>query len=237
MDKQEKLNIVYEDNHLLVVIKPQNVPSQADSSKDKDLLTMCKEYLKEKYNKPGEAYCGLVHRLDRPTGGLMVFAKTSKCASRLAEEMKTNDFSKEYLTVVVGKPKYDNDRLVNYLKKDELNNVVKVVPILEFGAKRAELVYKTLDKTEGETVLSLLNVKLFTGRSHQIRVQLSTIGCPVFGDVKYKGDIVKGYNLALWAYKLVFVHPVTKQIMNFISYPPEDETPWKYFDFNKIKIK
>lgn len=237
MDKQEKLNVVYEDNHLLVVIKPQNVPSQADSSYDKDLLTMCKEYLKEKYNKEGEAFCGLVHRLDRRTGGLMVFAKTSKCASRLSEQMRNNEFNKEYLTVVVGKPKFDNDRLVNYLKKDEQNNVVKVVPMLEYGAKKAELMYKTLDSKTNGTQLSLLNVKLFTGRSHQIRVQLSTIGCPVFGDVKYKGDIAKGYNLSLWAYKLVFMHPITKQAMNFISYPPEDEIPWKFFDLNKINYK
>lgn len=233
MDKLSKENILYEDNHLLVVLKPQNVPSQEDSSKDKDMLTLCKEYIKEAYSKPGEAYVGLVHRLDRPTGGIMVFAKTSKCASRLAEQMKTDDFNKQYLAVVVGKPKYDNDHLVHYLKKDELNNIVRVVPMLENGAKRAELDYKVLDYNEK---LSLLSVKLYTGRSHQIRVQLSTNGNAIFGDVKYKGDIVKGYNLALWAYKLSFVHPVTKRIMNFISYPPEDEIPWNYFNFSKLGI-
>ena len=232
MDKLTEENIVYEDNHLLVVIKPQNVPSQEDSSKDKDMLTLCKEYIKEKYNKPGEAYVGLVHRLDRPTGGLMVFAKTSKCASRLAEQMQSGDFNKEYLTVCVGKPKYDSDRLVHYLKKDEINNVVRVVPMLESGAKRAELDYRVLDFNDK---LSLLGIKLYTGRSHQIRVQLSTIGNPVFGDVKYKGDIAKGYNLALWSYKLVFVHPVSKKVMNFISYPPEEDMPWSYFNFSKIK--
>ena len=232
MDKLLDEHIAYEDNHLLVVIKPQNVPSQEDSSKDKDMLTLCKEYIKEKYNKPGEAYVGLVHRLDRPTGGLMVFAKTSKCASRLAEQMKNGEFNKEYLAVCVGKPKYDSDKLVNYLKKDEIDNVVRVVPMLEYGAKRAELDYKVLDFNQK---VSLLSIKLYTGRSHQIRVQLSNIGHAIFGDVKYKGDIAKGYNLALWAYKLVFIHPVTKQVMNFISYPPEDDIPWNYFNFSKIK--
>ena len=229
MDKQ--LNVVYEDNHLLVVLKPQNIPSQPDSSNDKDMLTLCKDYIKEKYQKQGEAFVGLVHRLDRVTGGLMVFAKTSKCASRLTEQMKNGEFSKKYLTVVVGKPKYDSDRLVNYLKKDELNNVVRVVPMLESGAKKAELKYKVLDYNDK---LSLLEVELFTGRSHQIRVQLSTIHNPVFGDVKYGGNIVKGYNLALWAYKLSFLHPVTKKVMNFISYPPEEDTPWKFFKLDAL---
>ncbi len=229
MDKHE-LNVVYEDNHLLVVVKPQNVLSQQDSTNDEDMLSMCKEYIKNKSNKAGEAFVGLVHRLDRPTGGLMVFAKTSKAASRLSEQIKNGEFSKEYLTVVVGRPREVSAKLTHYLKKDEINNVVRVVPMLESGAKKCELIYKTLDYNDK---LSLLNVKLLTGRSHQIRVQMSTIGNPVFGDVKYKGDIVKGYNLALWAYKLVFIHPTTKQVLNFVCYPPEDEIPWNYFNLNK----
>ncbi len=224
--EKEELKVVYEDNHILVVIKPQNIPSQGDNSKDLDMLTMCKEYIKEKYNKTGNVYVGLVHRLDRPTGGLMIFAKTSKAASRLAESMKAGEFTKKYLAVVVGKPKYAEDRLVNYLKKDTKDNVVRVVPQFEEGAKYAELSYKTLDNN---SKLSLLEVQLATGRNHQIRVQLSTIGNPVFGDVKYGGDIVKGYNLALWAYKLSFEHPISKQVMNFICYPPVEDTPWKYF--------
>lgn len=224
--EKEELKVVYEDNHILVVIKPQNVPSQADSSNDLDMLTMCKNYIKEKYNKQGNVYVGLVHRLDRPTGGLMVFAKTSKSASRLAESMKNGEFSKKYLAVVVGKPKYNEDRLVNYLKKDTKDNVVRVVPQLEEGAKYAELNYKVLDSN---SKLSLCEVKLGTGRNHQIRVQMATIGNPVFGDVKYGGDIVKGYNLALWAYKLSFEHPISNQTMNFICYPPVEDTPWKYF--------
>lgn len=226
------MDIVYEDNHLLVVIKPQNMPSQKDSSNDLDLLTECKNYLKEKYNKSGEAYCGLVHRLDRPTGGLMVFAKTSKCAERLSKQIRDGELQKEYLAVVVGKPKYEKNHLVNFLKKDEKTNTVSVVPELETGAKRAEMIYTLLDNTEK---LSLVNCKLLTGRSHQIRVQMATIGCPVFGDVRYKGDIVSGWNLALWSYKLSFEHPVSKKTMNFVCYPPLDEMPWKYFNFAKVK--
>lgn len=228
------MEVVYEDNHVLVVVKPQNVPTQKDDSKDKDMQTLCKEYLIEKYKKSGDAYCGIVHRLDRPTGGLMVFAKTSKCAERLSQQIRVGELKKEYLTVVVGKPKYQTDYLVNYLKKDEKNNVVKVVPQLETDAKRAELVYKVLDSTDK---LSLVNCDLLTGRSHQIRVQMSHIGCPVFGDVKYGGDVAKGWNLALWSYKLCFEHPITKKPMTFICYPPEDEMPWKFFNFAKISAR
>ena len=226
------MNIVFEDNHLLVVIKPQNIPSQKDESGDKDMLTMCKEYLKEKYKKPGETYCGLVHRLDRPTGGLMVFAKTSKCAERLSKQIRDGETSKEYLAVVVGKPQYQNDYLVNFLKKDEKTNTVQIVPQLETGAKKAELTYNVIDSTDK---LSLVKCHLYTGRSHQIRVQMAGIGCPVFGDVKYKGNIVSGWNMALWSYKLCFEHPISKQPMTFVCYPPEDEMPWKYFNFAKVK--
>lgn len=225
------MNIVYEDNHLIVVIKPQNIPSQKDESGDQDMQTMVKEYIKQTYNKKGEVYVGLLHRLDRPTGGLMVFAKTSKCASRMTEAIKEGKLQKKYLTVVVGKPKYETDYLVHYLKKDAKLNKVAVVPQLEEGAKKAELTYKVLQANDK---LSLVECKLITGRSHQIRVQMSTIGHPVFGDVKYKGDIVKGWNLALWSYKLCFEHPVTHKIMDFVCYPEQDETPWKYFDFAKI---
>ena len=229
--EDKELKVVYEDNHIIVVIKPQNIPSQQDSSNDLDMLTKVKQYIKEKYNKPGNVYVGLVHRLDRPTGGLMVFAKTSKMASRLAESIKNGEFTKKYLAVLVGKPKYDEARLINYLKKDEKENVVKVVPQLEEGAKYAELSYKILDSNNK---LSLAEIKLQTGRSHQIRVQTSTIGNPVFGDVKYGGDIAKGYNLALWAYKLSFEHPISKQMMNFICYPPTDEIPWKFFKIDVL---
>lgn len=227
------LNVIYEDNHLLVVIKPQNIPTQEDESKDKDLLTMVKEYIKEKEEKPGNVYVGLVHRLDRPTGGLMVFAKTSKAASRLTDQMKGGEFKKRYLTVVVGKPREKRAKLVNFLKKNARTNTVQVVPELTTGAKRAELNYEVLDEKEK---VSLVSVDLQTGRSHQIRVQMRNINCPVYGDVKYGGDtLAKGHNLALWAFELRFVHPTTKENMTFKCYPPTDIVPWNVFNLDKIK--
>lgn len=229
----DELNVVYEDNHIIVVIKPQNIPTQEDESHDKDLLTMVKEYIKVKENKPGNVFVGLVHRLDRPTGGIMVFAKTSKAASRLTQEMHTGDFKKRYLTVVVGKPREKRAKLVNYLLKNARTNTVQVVPELTTNAKRAELDYMVLDEKEK---VSLLDVNLATGRSHQIRVQLKNIGCPVYGDVKYGGDkLAKGHNLALWAYELKFVHPTTKENMTFKCYPPEDITPWNVFNLDIVK--
>lgn len=229
----EELNVVYEDNHIIVVIKPQNIPTQEDDSKDKDLLTMVKEYIKIKENKPGNVYVGLVHRLDRPTGGLMVFAKTSKAASRLTQEMHTGDFKKRYLTVVVGKPRDKRAKLVNYLMKNARTNTVQVVPELTTNAKRAELEYQVLDEKEK---VSLVEVQLLTGRSHQIRVQMKHVGCPVYGDVKYGGDsLAKGHNLALWAYELKFIHPTTKENMTFKCYPPEDIVPWNVFNLNIVK--
>ena len=229
----EELNVVYEDNHIIVVIKPQNIPTQEDDSKDKDLLTMVKEYIKIKENKPGNVYVGLVHRLDRPTGGLMVFAKTSKAASRLTQEMHTGDFKKRYLTVVVGKPGDKRAKLVNYLMKNARINTVQVVPELTTNAKRAGLEHQVLDEKEK---VSLVEVQLLTGRSHQIRVQMKHIGCPVYGDVKYGGDsLAKGHNLALWAYELKFIHPTTKENMTFKCYPPEDIVPWNVFNLNIVK--
>lgn len=230
MDNQS-LNILFEDNHIIVVEKPQNVPSQEDESKDPDLLNMVKNYIKEKYNKTGNVFVGLVHRLDRPTGGVMVFAKTSKAAARLSEQIQNGLFEKKYFAVVNGKPRDNQARLVHFLKKDEKANIVTQAPQSELGAKRCELIYKTL---ESNPEISLVDVQILTGRSHQIRVQMSIIGNPVFGDAKYKGDkLGKGFNLALWAVQLKFVHPTTKQIMTFVSYPPEDIIPWKYFNLQK----
>ncbi len=228
------MNILYEDNHIIVVVKPHNIPTQADSSQDADMLTKVKEYIKEKYNKPGNVYVGLVHRLDRPTGGVMVFAKTSKAASRLTEQIKSGDMTKKYLAVTVGTPRDKRAKLVNYLLKNERTNTVQVVPQLTTGAKYAELSYQVLDNTDK---VALVDVDLITGRSHQIRVQLKTIGCPIYGDVKYGGDtLAKGHNLALWAYHLRFTHPTTKQVMTFKVYPNTDVTPFNVFKTTIEKI-
>ena len=222
-------DVIFEDNHLLVAVKPQNIPTQEDNSKDKDFLTILKDYLIKKYNKPGKAYLGLVHRLDRPTGGVMVFAKNSKSANRLSTQIKTDEFEKTYFAVVEGTPRLKQTRLINYLKKDEKNNKVFVCTQLEDGAKLAILDYQVL---ESKNNLSLVKIQLQTGRSHQIRVQLSSIGCPVVNDVKYGNKKSKG-NLALWATVLKFNHPVNKSRLTFKVIPPADEKPWNNFNIEK----
>ena len=225
------VDVLYEDNHVLVCIKPQNVPSQQDSSNDLDMLNVVKEYIKKKHNKQGNVYVGLVHRLDRPTGGVMVFAKTSKSAKRLSEQIKTKNFEKSYFAVLCGVPQNNSATLVHYLKKDEKQNKVYISSQNETGSKRAELDYEVIETYQNK--LSLVNVKLKTGRSHQIRVQMSSMKTPIFGDSKY-GENVNN-NLALWAYKLSFIHPTTKQKLTFVAYPSTLYVPWKYFQ--KLKTK
>lgn len=223
----EDLIILHEDNHVIVVLKPQNIPSCEDESKDRDMLTIIKDYIKVKYDKPGNVYLGLVHRLDRPTGGVMVFAKSSKAAARLSEQIKNGDFEKRYFAVLMGTPKEEKATLTHYMKKNAINNMVYVCPPTVSGAKFAELEYELIDKTEN---LSLVDVRLHTGRSHQIRVQMNAIGTPIYGDMRYGGEkAVKG-NLALWAYYLSFTHPVSKERMVFRVQPPKDLTPWTSFN-------
>ena len=223
------LDIFYEDNHIIVLKKPFNVPTQKDSSNDICLVDMVKEYLKEKYNKPGNVYVGLIHRLDRPTGGIMVFAKTSKAAERLSKNFKEHNIEKKYLAVLVGIPKSKQGRLENYLKKDEKTNTVRLSAMSEEDSKLAVLDYNVLDNNEK---YSLVDVNLQTGRSHQIRVQMSANKTPVFADFKY-GKGVKDTNLALFAYKLQFTHPTTKKVMTFLCEPPTEDMPWSLFNVSK----
>ena len=211
------MKVIYEDNHIIVVEKMPNVPSQADKTEDEDMLTIIKKYLKEKYNKPGNVYLGLVHRLDRPVGGVMVFAKTSKAAARLSEQVRNKTFKKEYLVIVNGKMEQQSGILEDYLWKDEKNNTSYVVRENKKNAKKASLDYEVLKYDEEQNV-SLLKVNLHTGRHHQIRVQLSSRGHSIYGDGKYHGrDSNK--QLCLWAYKLSFVHPTTKEEMTFTDLP------------------
>jgi len=211
-----KINILYEDNHLLVVEKPNNIPVQEDDSKDADLLSLLKDYLKEKYNKPGNVYLGLVHRLDRPVGGVMVFAKTSKAASRLSEEVRTNRMKKVYLAVVENTFKEKEGVLKDYLLKDKKTNTTRVVSKDTPDAKDAELSYKVLAQKEN---LALVEVTLKTGRSHQIRVQFSSRSHPLWGDQRYNRNARAGQQIALWAYQLTLIHPITKEEMTFTSSP------------------
>lgn len=223
----DNLKIIYEDNHIIVVEKPVNIPSQGDKTGDIDMLTIIKEYLIKKYNKPGDAYLGLVHRLDRPTGGVMVFAKTSKAASRLSQQIRNKEFEKEYLVIADGKFETNEGTYEDYLLKNEKNNMSKVVDSKNKNAKIAKLDYEVLKYNE-EINLSLVKVKLHTGRHHQIRVQFSSRSHSIYGDQKY-GTRGKGKQLCLWAYKLSFVHPTTKEKMTFETYP-ESIGSWKILD-------
>ncbi|MCI8655537.1 MAG: RluA family pseudouridine synthase [Clostridia bacterium] len=213
----KKLNVIYEDNHIIVVEKQPNIPSQADKTDDIDMLTIIKEYIKEKYQKPGNVYLGLVHRLDRPVGGVMVFAKTSKAAARLSEQVRSKIFKKEYLAVVDGKIEEQNGILEDYLYKDERNNISKVVSKEKKNSKYAKLEYEVLFYNEVKD-LSLLKINLYTGRHHQIRVQLSNFNHAIFGDQKY-GTRGQGKQIALWAYKLEIEHPISKEKMIFKCLP------------------
>ncbi len=206
------INILYEDNHIIVVVKEPNIPVQEDNSRDLDMLTIIKKYLKEKYKKPGNVYLGLVHRLDRPVGGVMVFAKTSKAASRLSEQVRNNIFSKNYIAVVHGKVK-ESDTLTNYLIKDESTNTSKVTT-KELG-KESILEYKLLNYKNDK---SLVDINLKTGRHHQIRVQMANIGHPIYGDQRYGIDSI-GIQIHLWAYKLELIHPTKNEKMIFENKP------------------
>ncbi len=223
----ESLKVIYEDNHIIVVEKKPNVPSQGDKTGDVDMLTIVKQYIKEKYKKPGEVYLGLVHRLDRPVGGVMVFAKTSKAASRLSEEVRSKVFKKEYLVIVDGKFEEKSGELEDYLLKNERNNLSKVVKEGTKNAKLAKLYYEEVIYNE-ETDLSLLKINLYTGRHHQIRVQLSSRGHSIYADQKY-GTRGRGKQIALWAYKLSIVHPISKDEMTFEDLP-EKVGSWKILE-------
>lgn len=218
-----QLKILYEDNHIIVAEKPPNIPSQSDKTEDEDMLTIIKQYIKEKYNKTGNVYLGLVHRLDRPVGGVMIFAKTSKAASRLSEQVRNKTFKKEYLAIVDGKIDQQKGILEDYLLKNQANNISKVVKENTKNAKYAKLEYEVLKYNEGIN-LSLLKILLHTGRHHQIRVQLSHFGHSICGDQKY-GTRGRGKQIALWAYQLTIEHPITKEKMSFRDLP-ETIGPW-----------
>ena len=217
MEKLPKINILYEDNHLLVVEKPINIPVCEDESKDLDLLTILKMYLKEKYQKKGNVYLGLVHRLDRPVGGVMVFAKTSKSASRLSEQVRNKELDKTYYAVVENTLK-NKATLTDYLIKDNKTNITKVTT--KNLGKEAILNYEIIKKIDN---LNLVKIDLVTGRSHQIRVQFSSRNNPLYGDQKYNKNAKVNTNIALFAKKLSFYHPITKEKMTF-----EIELPKRY---------
>lgn len=226
------INIIYEDNHLLVVEKPVNILSQSDDTGDQDLLSILKADIKQRFNKPGDVYLGLIHRLDRPVGGVMVFAKTSKAASRLSEQIREKNFKKTYLAVIRGVPETKTQRLIHYLIKDTSTNTVAVVNKSIAGSKEAILDYEVLESEQG---LCLVRIELHTGRSHQIRAQFANIGYPLYGDQKYGTQQNKfGQQIALWAVKVSFLHPTLKEEMFFKCMPP-DKNHWNLFNLSVIK--
>lgn len=226
-ENEINLKVIYEDNHIIVVEKPANIPSQGDKTGDLDMLTIIKAYLKEKYNKPGNVYLGLVHRLDRPVGGVMVFAKTSKAAARLSEQVREKVFKKKYLVIVNGKFEEKKGTLKDYLLKNERLNKSKVVEEGTKNSKYAELDYEVL-KYDKEQNLSLLKINLHTGRHHQIRVQLSSRDHSIYGDAKYNGR-GSARQLYLWAYELTIQNVISKEEMTFTSIP-EKEKAWKILE-------
>jgi 23S rRNA pseudouridine1911/1915/1917 synthase len=221
---------LYEDNHLLVVEKAPNVPVQEDESGDADLLSLLKAYIKEKYDKPGKVFLGLVHRLDRPARGVMVFARTSKAAARLSDQFRRKSVRKVYRAVVMGHPP-ESGHLEHHLLKDRQRNIVQAVAAGTLEAKPAELHFRTLARNKAEG-LALIEIQLITGRSHQIRVQCAESGFALWGDYKYgnEGHIQpEGRQLALLSYGLELEHPTRKDRRKFSCSQMPDETPWSIF--------
>ena len=220
---------MYEDNHIIVINKLSSQIVQGDKTGDACLVEILKDYLKEKYNKPGRVYCGLVHRLDRPVSGLVIFAKTDKALSRLTKQIKDREIKKIYWAIVKGMPEQHEGTLVNYLKRNEKQNKSYIVSEGTANAKLAVLDYKLIGHSAGG--YSLLEVELHTGRHHQIRAQLAGMGCPIKGDLKY------GYqrsnpdgSISLHARRLQFVHPVKKEPVELVADVPNTDNLWKAFD-------
>ncbi len=218
---REEPAVIYCDNHVLVAVKPANMPSQADSSGDPDMFSLMKEYVRRTYRKQGNVYLGLLHRLDRPVGGLMAFARTSKAAARLSEQLRTHTMKRDYRAVVTGETQRDG-QISDWLIWDGTRS--RVTDRRESEAKEARLTYRRLAVRHG---LSLLEISLETGRKHQIRAQLANAGFPIWGDQRY-GNGRPGEQIALWGVRLTFIHPTTKKTMVFETQTP-DLPPWNAF--------
>jgi len=217
---KSNLQILHEDNHIIVVNKRVGDIVQGDKTGDKPLSEVVKEYIKDKYNKPGEVFLGVVHRLDRPTSGIVVFARTSKALTRLNEMFSARETQKTYWAVVKNKPDKTEDTLVHFLKRNEKNNTskahIKEIP----DSKIAKLDYKIIRELNSYFVLE---IDLHTGRHHQIRAQLAAIGCPIKGDLKYGFDRSNpDGGIHLHARKLVFVHPVSKEKIDLVAATPKN---------------
>tara|TARA_R110002073_G_scaffold40547_5_gene115211 strand:+ start:350271 stop:350960 length:690 start_codon:yes stop_codon:yes gene_type:complete len=219
------LAVLYEDNHIIIINKKVGDITQGDKTGDKPLSDIVKEYIKKKYNKPGAVYLGVVHRLDRPTSGAIIFARTSKALERLNKMLRDKQLDKTYWAVVKKKPEKAEDTLINFLKKNPKNNKSTVFNKEIEGSKKAILHYKTIKTLDR---YFLLEVNLETGRHHQIRAQLASIGSPIKGDLKYGFDRSnKNSGIHLHAKKVAFIHPVSKEKISIESPLPEDDPIWK----------
>ena len=230
------LNIIYEDKHILCLVKQQGVPSQSDKTEDKDLMSQSLKYLKTNTENP---YLGLIHRLDRPVGGVIVFAKNEFANKELSKQVQLRVTNKEYLTVVCGKPEKQIGVLEDYIKKLKTINMSKISTSEDKNAKLAKLEYEILGikETDEYGTLTLLKVKLYTGRHHQIRLQLSNAGMPIWGDNKYNKVFMKKKEftyIALWSYKFGFKHPKTKIYTEFTSLP--NSYPFTLYNINNVSF-
>jgi 23S rRNA pseudouridine1911/1915/1917 synthase len=224
----KNVNIIFEDNHIIVVNKPNGLLSQRDITEDDSIIEVIKEYLKITYSKPGNVFLGSVHRLDRPASGVMVFAKTSKALSRLTESMRLKMFTKQYLVVVDGKIEIETGNLTHYLVKNDKSNIVKAYKNEVRDGKLSSLSFRKIVTVDDRT---LLHIDLWTGRSHQIRSQLSHEFFPITGDFKYgSGFKSKNHRIYLHCYKMSFPHPVTKIILHFSFKPDMSDILWSVFD-------
>ena len=222
-----KMEILYEDNHIIIVNKSPREIVQGDKTGDKPLVDMVKDYLKEKYHKPGNVFCGVVHRLDRPTSGIVVFAKTSKALVRLNEMFKKGEVDKTYWAIVKDLPPQDEGTLVHFLIKNQKNNKSVAYDTEKLRSKKAVLHYKLIGRSQR---YYLLEVKLETGRHHQIRCQLAKIGLPIRGDLKYGAQRSNpDGSISLHARNISFVHPVSKKMID-ITAPVPDDPLWKAFE-------
>jgi len=227
LTNEKNLDVLYEDNHLIVINKRSGDIVQGDQTGDTPISEFVKLFLKKKYNKPGNVFAGVVHRLDRPTSGVLILAKTSKALSRMNAQFRENKVHKTYWALTENKPQELEGRLIHFLKKDESRNKSKAYKKSTPGAKEATLDYSVIGM---QNKRCLFELKPVTGRHHQIRVQLSSIGCPIYGDVKYGSHAKsKEGRLFLHAREVEFIHPTKKESLT-ITAPLGDEKEWNHFN-------